>query len=353
MTINKSTQRCLLKKFQVISFLMAIAIGLLSTPSAKASQEIAKFYEGRVVNVTVGFNPGGGYDVYARILARHMGRHIPGQPTMTVQNMPGAGSLKAVRYLETTAVKDGTAISTFNPGLIVQSIVAPKKVDADFRKYAWLGSISEDIRMCFTWQTRKWENLKDLQSQKEMQFGGTSPGTLGYIEARIIKEYLKVPLRLIVGYPGGAEKRIAIESGELEGDCGGWVNVPDEWVKEKKIKVIVRFSPSLIPGLDKSMPYAGDLIEGKLKRDAFALLMAPEEIGRPFLMSAGVPAPRLAAMRTAFQAMLNDEEFLADAKRQRLTVTPMSAAQVEARLGKVYKSPSDVVSEARRISGED
>ncbi len=353
MITNKSPIRRGLRLTLLGFFFINLYFCSLYSSASQAAPEIDKFYEGRLINLVVGFNPGGGYDVYARLLARHMGRHIPGAPTVTVQNMPGAGSLKSVRFLNSSAGKDGTVISTFNPGLIVQSIVAPEKVNTDFQKFAWLGSVSEDIRMCFTWQTRKWQNLKDLQSQKEMQFGGTSPGTLGYIEARIIKEYLKIPLRLIVGYPGSAEKRIAIESGELEGDCGGWVNVPEEWIIGKKVKVIVRFSPSLIQGLDISMPYAGDLISGKLERSAFALLMAPEEIGRPFIMSSEVPPMRLASMRDAFQKTMADTEFLADAKRQRLTVTPMSAAQVDSRLMQVYKSQPEVVAEARRISGED
>ena len=129
--------------------------------------------------------------------------------------------------------------------------------------------------------------------------------------------------------------------------------MPEEWIIGKKVKVIVRFSPSLIQRLDISMPYAGDLISGKLERSAFALLMAPEEIGRPFIMSSEVPPMRLASMRDAFQKTMADAEFLADAKRQRLTVTPMSAAQVDSRLMQVYKSQPEVVAEARRISGED
>ena len=346
------------------SILKRVARGALVTVSmvtvacgakaARASQEeIIKFYEGRNINVIVGFNPGGGYDVYARLLARHLSKHIPGNPTALVQNMPGAGSLKGVKFLDTTAPKDGTTISTFNPGLIAQSIVAPSKLNVNFQDYAWLGSISEDVRVCFTWHTRNARKWNDLLGQEELSFGGTSPGTLGYIEARIVKEYLNVPLRLIIGYPGSAEKRIAIESGELEGDCGGWVNVPEEWIKGQKINLMVRFSPTLIQGLDKSTPYVGDLIEGDLRLNAFKLLMASEEIGRPFLTSSAVPKLRIHALRAAFDASMKDPAFLADAAKQRLTVSPMTAEQVEARLAKIYASAPDVIIEAKRISGED
>ena len=331
---------------------LAIAVASCGVmQAAQAQEDVENFYKGKSIKVIVGFNPGGGYDIYARLLARHMGKHIPGNPTLVVQNMPGSGSLKAVKFLETKAAADGTAITIFNSGLISQSLTAPEKVNADFRDYAWLGSASEDIRVCFTWHTRNAKHWKDLLGQRELQFGATSPGTLGYIEARIVADYLQVPLRLVAGYPGSAEKRLAVEKGELEGDCGGWVSIPDHWLEEKKINVMIRFSKTLLPGMDAATPYAGDIITDPIKKKSFALLIAPEEIGRPFIMSKEVPADRLAAMRGAFEAMLKDPEFIEDAKRQQLPLLSMSAKQVQDRLKDIYDVSADVVKEARRISG--
>jgi tripartite-type tricarboxylate transporter receptor subunit TctC len=343
-------------RMQIIVGLAVVvsALGLTtSTGKAENDTDVAAFYRGKVIKVIVGFNPGGGYDMYARLLARHMSRHIPGNPTLVVQNMPGSGSLKAVKYLDTKQAADGTSITIFNSGLITQSLTAPEKVNVDFRNYTWLGSASEDVRVCFTWHTRNAKRWQDLLGQRELQFGATSPGTLGYIEARIVADYLQVPLRLIPGYPGSAEKRLAVEKGELEGDCGGWVSIPDHWLDEKKINVMIRFSKTLLPGMDASVPYAGDVISDPLKNKAFALLIAPEEIGRPFITSKEVPVERQAALRAAFDAMLKDPEFIEDAQRQQIPLLSMSAKQVQDRLQEIYAVSPDVVKEARRISGDE
>lgn len=333
---------------------LAIAAALTIAPftCAGASESAAGFYHGRVVNVVVGFSPGGGYDAYARLLARRLGHHIPGHPTVVVQNMPGAGSLEAVRYLNASARKDGTVITIFSPGLITQSLTTPKKVNVNFKRYAWLGSISQDIRVCYVWHTRGATRWQDLLKQKELSFGATSPGTLGYIEARIIKDYLHIPLRLVAGYAGSAQKRLGIERGELDGDCGGWVSIPQDWLTGKKINVMVRFSKALLPGLDPSVPYIGDLVTNPKRKKVLRLLIAPGQIGRPFILSRSVPAERVKALRAAFEATMKDPKFIADAKKEKLTLSPMTGGQVEKRLREIYAVSPEVVAEARRISGK-
>lgn len=311
----------------------------------------AGFYQGKTLRIVVGLTPGGGYDTYARLLGRHIGRHIPGQPFVVVQNMPGAGSLTSVRALDVTQAADGLTITAFNAGLITQSITSPNEVNVDLRNYAWLGSASEDIRVCFTWHTRNAKTWTDLLGQKELSFGATAPGTLGYVEARIVKDYLKVPLRLVPGYPGSAEKRLAVESGELDGDCGGWVNIPPDWIKEKKINVLVRFSRTLLPGMDASAPFAGDLLKDDAQRLVYALLVAPEEIGRPFIVSKAVPNDRLATLRKAFMGSLADPALVAEADRGGLTLSPVTGDEVMSRLNELYRAPPEVVAEARTIMG--
>lgn len=333
---------------------MIMTIGLLGSFGVSPGQaDDASVYAGKTIRILVGFNPGGGYDTYARLLARHIGRHIPGKPAVIVQNMPGSGSLKAVKMLDMRAGNDGTTITIFNPGLITQSITAPKTVNVNFKNYAWLGSISEDIRVCFLWHARNVKALDDLAGQKPLMFGATTPGTLGYIEARIMKEYLHVPLKLVPGYPGSAEKRLAIENGELEGDCGGWVNTPPQWVADKKINVLVRYSKTILPGLDASMPYVGDLIHDPLRKKSVTLLGAPEEIGRPFIVSKQTPPERLKVLQTAFDETMKDEQFIADATRLRLTLSPMSGREVQARLADIYEVQPGVIEEAKRISSAE
>lgn len=329
---------------------LTVAAFMVGGSVASHAADVATFYKGNTVKIIVGFSPGGGYDSYARLMARHIGKHIPGHPTIIVQNMPGSGSLKSVQYLDTRAEEDGTTITAFNPGLISESVTAPDKVNVDFRKYSWLGSTSEAVRICYTWHTRNAKHWQDLLGQKELVFGATTPGTLGFIEANIVKQYLNVPVRLVPGYPGSAEKRLAVEKGELQGDCGGWEDIPEHWRKEHKINVMVRFSKSLLPGMEDSIPYVGDLIKDPVKKKAFQLLISPEEIGRPLLLSKSVPADRLAALRAAFDATVKDPEFLADANKLRLSITPMSGKEVEKSLSDIYDVTPEVAAEARRIA---
>lgn len=336
----------MVRRVLTLGLAVSTALGAL-VPSATAQD----FYAGKTLRIVVGLSPGGGYDTYARLVARHIGKHIAGNPSTIVQNMPGAGSLTSVRALDATAAADGLTITAFNAGLITQSITSPHEVNVDLRNYAWLGSASEDIRVCFTWHTRNARQWTDLLGQKELSFGATAPGTLGYVEARIVKDYLKVPLRLIPGYPGSAEKRLAVESGELDGDCGGWVNIPPEWLREKKINIMVRFSRTLLPGMDATTPYAGDLLKDDKQKLAFALLIAPEEIGRPFIASKSVPPDRLKILRDAFLAALKDPALVADANKLKLTLTPINGEQVMVRLNRLYNAPPEVIAEARVIMG--
>jgi tripartite-type tricarboxylate transporter receptor subunit TctC len=326
-------------------------ITLAFAVSARA-QDVANFYRGKTVRIIVGFSSGGGYDQYGRLLARYMGRHIPGNPTIVVQNMPGAASLKSVQFLDQGAPNDGTTFVTFNPGLITQTLTVPEKVPVDFRNFAWIGNISEDIRVCFTWHAKNIKDWKDYTSGKQIVYGNTGVGTSAYIEMRMLNEIFGVNLKQVQGYPGSADKRIAIEQGELDGDCGSWTSMPDDWLRDHKVNLITRFSKHLAPGLPESVPYAGELQTDPEKRATFELLMAGAEIGRPFLAPKSVPAERIEALRTAFDATMKDPEFLADAERQKLLVTPMTGADVATRIGEIYKAAPQVIARARAISGE-
>jgi tripartite-type tricarboxylate transporter receptor subunit TctC len=327
------------------------ACGLLLAQPA-AAQDVASFYKGKTFRIVVGFSPGGGYDVYARLLGRHIGRHIPGNPTVVVQNMPGAASLKSVQYLTAGAPNDGTLITTFNPGLIVQSLTSPEKVPVKFLEHAWIGNVSEDFRVCYTWNATGIKSWNDFMARPKVTFGNTGVGTSAYIDNRIVSELMGAKLHGIQGYPGSADKRLAIERGELDGDCGSWTSLPEEWIKDNKITVLVRFSKIVLPGMPPNAAYAGDLIKDAKKRQVFNLLTAGATIGRPYIASAEVPADRLAALRKAFDDTVKDPEFLAEAAKLNLTVTPMKGTDVEAAIREVYKAPADVVAAAKEISGD-
>jgi tripartite-type tricarboxylate transporter receptor subunit TctC len=332
---------------------LATAAWCIAGTTPGAAQDPAAFYRGKTVRIVVGFSSGGGYDVYARTLARHIGRYIPGNPIVVVQNMPGAASLKSVQYLTTGAPTDGTLITTFNPGLITQSLTAPDKVGGvSFLDYAWIGNVSEDFRVCYTWNGTGIKSFQELLARPKVNFGNTGVGTSAYIDNRILSELFGVKVNMVKGYPGSADKRIAIERRELDGDCGSWTSMPDDWLRDSKITVHIRFSRTLVPGMPASAAAARDLLTDPKKRDIFNLLTASAVVGRPYIAPKGVPADRLAALRAAFDATMKDPEFLADSERQHLAVTPMTGAEVETFIKDLYRSPPDIAAAAREISGD-
>jgi len=332
--------------------LAALCFALAAPAAPATAQDAASFYRGKTVRIVVGFSSGGGYDVYARVLARHLARHIPGSPSVIVQNMPGAASLKSVQYLTAGAPADGTLITTFNPGLITQSLTVPEKVGLSFLDFAWIGNVSEDFRVCYTWNGTGIRTWQDLLARPKVNFGNTGVGTSAYIDNRILSELFGIRMNMVMGYPGSADKRIAIERGELDGDCGSWTSMPEEWLRDSKITVHIRFSRALVPGMPASAAAARDLLSDPKKQQIFALLTAAAVIGRPYIAPKAVPPDRLAALRAAFDATMKDPEFLADSERQRLLVTPMTGAQVASLIAELYRTPPDIVAAAREISGE-
>ena len=327
-------------------------IAATAASSAVSAQSLAEFYRGKTVRVIVGFSSGGGYDQYARLLVRHMGRHTPGAPTYIVQNMPGAASLKSVAYLEQGAPSDGTVIATFNPGLLSQSLTIPERVNVDFRRFAWIGNISEDFRVCFTWHAKNLKTFDQVKNSKQIIFGTTGVGTSAYIEGRMLDEIFGVNLKQVQGYPGSADKRIAIERGELDGDCGSWTSLPDDWMRDNKINLFVRFSKNLTQDMPKDLLYAGSLLTDPETKATYDLLMSGAEVGRPYMGPSALPADRLAALRTAFNATMKDAEFLSDAKKQRLEVNPQTGEEVAETIAQIYKTPPAAIKRARVISGE-
>jgi len=332
---------------------MLLGFGLMLCASLEAvAQDVASFYRGKTVRVVVGFSSGGGYDQYGRLFARHVGKHIPGQPALLVQNMPGAASLKALQFLDSGAPTDGTVLVTFNPGLITGSLTSPTRNPIDFRQFAWIGNIAEDIRVCFTWGPRNIKTMDAFLAKDRLSFGNTGVGTSAYIDDRILQVLFGVKLRMVQGYPGSADKKLAIENGELDGDCGSWTSMPEDWLRDKKIDIHLRFSKNLGPGMSPDIPWAFDLLKDPEKKETLRLLLSGAEIGRPFLASRQVPAHLIAALQNAFDNTMKDREFLADADKQKLIVGPDTGAYLEKRIAEIYATPPRIIAAAREIAGE-
>jgi tripartite-type tricarboxylate transporter receptor subunit TctC len=328
----------------------ALALGgaAATTMAPAAAQD---FYKGKTVTIVVGFSAGG-FDLNARLLARHLGRHLAGNPDVIVQNMPGAASLKSVLYLDTTAPRDGTVISTFNFGQIGNSRLVPEKVRVDFRKFSWIGSISHDTTICYTWHVLGLKTLAELQRHGTVHMGLTGVGTSSDINQKILKEIFKVQVAQVGGYPGSTEERLAIERGELDGDCGAWASIPQEWVDGAKINPILRSAAIAPPDLPPDVPYELDIAPSARDRDIIRLLTASGQVGRPFIASSLVPPERIELLRTAFDATVKDPDFIADAAKIRMPVAPQSGRQALGTVADIYATPDDIVQAARKIAGE-
>lgn len=332
---------------------LPVIAGALALSGPAAAQDAASFFKGKQVRLTVGFTPGGGYDAYTRLLSRHYGRFIPGNPEMIVVNMPGASSFKSVQYLNSGAPKDGTAITAFNPGLLIQSLTIPDKVNVKFSDFAWIGSISEDLRVCYMWHQTGVKTWDDMVKRPQVIMGDTGAGSSSYVNQRMLLEVFGVKLKQILGYPGSAEKRIAIERGELEGDCGSWTSIAEDWIRDKKINLVLRFSPHVAMGLPESVTFAGDLLkDDPKKKQVFQLLASSADIGRPFIAPKEVPADRVKVLRAAFNETMKDGKFLADAEKMKLLVTPMTGEEAEKAIAELYKSSPEVIAMAKEISGD-
>ena len=307
-------------------------------------------FHGDTITIEVGFSPGGGYDAYARVFARYLGRHVPDNPRVIVENMPGASSLKAIKYLDADAPKDGSVITAFNPGLITESLVDPSQVKFNFTSVAWVGSITRDERICYAWGKTGIKTFAELERAKQFTLGAPAPGTSSYISAEILKKIFGVRVREVMGYPGSAEQRLAIERGELDGDCGSFSSIPPDWISQKKINPLLRFSPSPIAGLADDVPFIVDLAEKPEIKSLLRVLIAPDEVGRPYVVSKATPKARLSELRAAFEATVQDPDFLAEMNKMALPVVfPADGDKAEQIVQTVYATSPDIILKARTM----
>jgi tripartite-type tricarboxylate transporter receptor subunit TctC len=309
---------------------------------------VEDFYKGRNVSLIIGYSVGGGYDLYARTLAAHIGRHIPGAPTIVPQNMTGAGSLRAANYLYGVAPKDGTAFGTFSRSMAVAPLLGDATFDAT--KFTWLGSVTNDVSLCVSWRTSPIKTFDDMLT-KPFTFGGEGAGSDPDIFALLYKNVFGAKLKLVSGYPGTNDTTLAMERGEVDGLCGlSWGTIKTrhaEWLANKQINLLVQAGLRKAPELP-DVPFAADLTKTDEQRQILRLVLASQGMARPFAAPPGLPADRKAALIDAFAATMKDDAFLGDAAKMKLDVNPISPAEIEALLRDVYATPKDVVAKTKR-----
>jgi tripartite-type tricarboxylate transporter receptor subunit TctC len=333
--------------------LLIAVLALAALPNAARAQSVEEFYKGKSINLVIGFSVGGGYDLYARHLARHMGKHIPGKPTIVPQNMAGAGSLRAANFIFTAAPKDGTSFGTFARTTGINPLLETGAT-FDGTKFGWLGSVTNDTSVCVTWHTSGVKTWNDFM-EKPVTLGGQGPSSEPDIFANLYKNVFGARVKLVAGYPGTNEITLAMERGEVEGLCGlSWSTIKTrhaQWLRDKKINLIVQAAFKKEPEM-AAVPLIVDQTKDSEKLQILKLFLAAQEMARPFAVPPGVPEDRKAALIAAFDATMKDPEFLAEATKLNLDVNPVGGKDIDKLLGELYATPKEVLTKAGQAAAK-
>jgi tripartite-type tricarboxylate transporter receptor subunit TctC len=332
----------------------AVAAVLALAPvlaSPAYAQSPAQFYKGRNVDLYIGYSAGGAYDLYARLIARHLGKHIPGNPTIVPRNMEGAGSLRLANWLYNVAPKDGGAIGTIGRGTPFDPLLGSKGAQFQADKFTWIGSANNEVSICVAWKSSGITKLEDVLT-KELIVGGTGQAADTDQFPRILNGVLGTKFKIVTGYPGGNDITLALERGEVKGRCGwSWSSVlatQKRWVDDKSITILVQLSLNKHPDLP-DVPLIMDFAKTEDQQQIFKLIFARQVMGRPYLAPPGVPTDRAEALRKAFMDTMKDPEFLADAERSQLEITPVSGADVERLVKETQQTPKALTDKAAEL----
>jgi len=325
---------------------MAITMGA----SLAKAQTPAEFYKGRQIQLMVYSGAGSTYDTYARLLARHIIRHIPGGPTIVVQNMIGAGGLKLVDYLNRIAPKDGTVFGTVSRGNPFDPIMGKKDLEFDPLKLTWIGSMNREVAVALSWATSRVKTFEDARKM-ELLVPGTGAGADSEIIPRAYNQLAGTRFKIVSGYRDTSEAALQLETGELEGIAyWSWssiISLKPNWVREKKINILFHTGATEAPELP-GVPRIRELVKDETDRKALEFLLAREVMGRPFVAPPGIPADRAKALRDAFDATMTDPEFLKDAARGNVEVSLVTAEEVDRLLRDAAALPPEVIARARQ-----
>ncbi|HLQ93262.1 MAG TPA: hypothetical protein VK148_24845 [Xanthobacteraceae bacterium] len=331
----------------------ALAAQLVLAVDAGAQQDAAAaFYRGRTVQAVVGYTPGSTFELYLRTLTRHLGRHVPGAPNVVVQHMPGAGSLKATAYLAQIAPRDGSVIGMPNPVNTADPLIDPVNAKFDPRAFNWLGSLNSEISTCGFW-SRDLKTLADLR-RREVVVGSTGPSSGSTVDAKVLGPLAGIKFKVVTGYPGLTEVRLAAERGEVDGYCGLLVSAlkTDLWDAYKAGRMFVPVQMGLQKHRDlPDVPNAFELAASDEDRQLFRLIFGPWSYGRPVLVPPDTPKDRVAALRTAVAATVADPEFLAETKRINMEIQPTPPDVIAKLVDEILKTPQPVVERARVLLG--
>jgi tripartite-type tricarboxylate transporter receptor subunit TctC len=308
----------------------AIAVAVVLAATQVQAQTPEQFYKGKSIDMIIGYPPSGSNDVYARLLARHIGKYIPGNPTVVPKNMPGAGSFLAVNHVYTVAPKDGTVLAIGAPTTALDERMGTQGVRFKTAELNWVGRIDSLINIVFMWHTSKVKTFADAQKY-ESTLSGTGTGSTVFVYPNVMNNVFKTKFKIILGYKGSADAQLAVERGEAEGHSTSWtavkVNHPDWWPK-KMISILVQFGLDRHPELP-DIPTAVELARNDEEKQVLTAIMTASEVGTAFFTTPGIPADRLAVLRRAFDQAMKDPQLLAEAQKAKLTIGPMQGPQLQ------------------------
>ncbi|MFL5095815.1 MAG: Bug family tripartite tricarboxylate transporter substrate binding protein [Xanthobacteraceae bacterium] len=325
-----------------------LAAGLLAVPAA-AQEDVAAFYRGKTLRIVVGVAVGSGYDINARLLARHLGAHVPGNPTVIVQNQPGAGSLTMTNQLYAAGPFDGTAIGASFNGMPTTPLLQPAGARFDPVKFNWIGSTNRETQVTYLWHTAPAQSLADLE-RTEVIVGAQAPGSTQYDFPLLANHVFGLKFKIITGYESTPKIHLAMERGEIHGNgATNWSTLKalnSNWLEEKKVRVVAQWALKGHPELT-GVPLILDSAKTDADRAALRLVIARLEYGRPFFMPPQVPPERVAAVRRAFDAAVKNPAYLAEAEKLKIDVDPLSGEEVANLVEQVSRTPAETVTRVR------
>jgi tripartite-type tricarboxylate transporter receptor subunit TctC len=330
-------------------FAATAVLGLWALPAD--GQSVADFYKGKTIQIVVGFGAGGGYDLYARALGRYLGKHVPGNPTVVVQNMEGASSVRAANYVYGGSPPDGTVIAAVNQNAAMYQVLGGAGAKYEAAKLQWLGSMANSNGMVYTWHTSGIKTLEDAK-QKEVLVGAVGVQSDSVIFPNLINEMVGTKFKPITGYGGTTQIHLAMERGEVMGRGGStWASLKTanaSWIKENKINLLIQVGFTKEPDLPQ-VPLLLDLVKGDEAIGVVSVVSLPTAIGYGHWLAPGVPKDRIAALRTAYAAVLKDPEFVKETQKTRMDVRAQTGAEVESLVQQVTKTPKNVLDRAAQI----
>jgi len=324
-------------------------------PAALSAQAdpVADFYHGKTINLIIGTSTGNDYDFRARLLARHMGRHIPGEPMIIAQNMPGVGGVKAANYLASIAPHDGTALHMIMSNMMSSEAIGAQGVQFDTRKFFWIGNTTSTPNVMVSWHTSGITSIEQVKNHELIV--GAPGGTAGVVYATVMNKLLGTKLKIVTGYPGGNEVNLALERGEIDGRASNswasWKSTHPDWVRDKKIIVLVQVGLKRAPDL-ADVPLLLELAGNDTDRQVLTFLSADTAISRSLVVAPDTPPERVAALRHAFDATMKDPEFLAEAEKAKMEMEPMSGEEAQKIADSIVNTPPPIVARAKTLLGD-